>query len=73
MGADALAPLPFSLLEKVAGVSRPDEGFGLKGETRLARETLTPDPSPVGEGRDRYSSSLRASSGSMIGTPSRIG
>ena len=50
MGADALAPLLFSLWEKVAGVSRPDEGFGLKGETRLARETLTPDPSPVGEG-----------------------
>src|SRR5580693_7928104 len=47
MGADALAPLPFSLWEKVARVSRPDEGFSLKDETRLARETLTPDPLPL--------------------------
>ena len=40
----------FSPLEKVVGVRRPDESFGSRGGAYFARGTLTPNPSPVGEG-----------------------
>src|ERR1700733_4211606 len=44
MGAVALAPRPFSLWEKVAGLSRPDEGLRRAGRDALGSRNPPPQP-----------------------------